>query len=87
MNAASVSALLRRGGLNPLGSGTPASREGIRVTGSTLGGAYIRVGLDSDIAAARAVESVLEICSAAGLVARQVSDRIVHVTAGEEVTP
>lgn len=31
MRAATISACLRRGGLNPLGSGTPYDREGVRV--------------------------------------------------------
>jgi hypothetical protein len=34
-SAAAISGALRRAGFNPLGSGTPRSRQGIRVTGSS----------------------------------------------------
>lgn len=45
ITAASVSGALRRGGLNPLGSGTPRTREGIRVSGGLFG---VRVTADLD---------------------------------------
>lgn len=44
-NASSISRLLRQAGFNPLGSGTPRSREGIRVSGSVVG---VTVAVDFD---------------------------------------
>jgi hypothetical protein len=49
-SAAAVSAALRRVGFNPLGSGTPRTREGIRVTGS-LERVRVVADLDSERAA------------------------------------
>jgi hypothetical protein len=50
-SAAAVSAALRRVGFNPLGSGTPRTREGIRVTGSSLERVRVVADLDSERAA------------------------------------
>lgn len=46
-SAAAISGALRRAGFNPLGSGTPRSRQGIRVTGSS-GRVRVVADLDSD---------------------------------------
>lgn len=45
LTASSVSARLRRAGLNPLGSGTSRQREGLRVSQNTWG---VRVVADLD---------------------------------------
>lgn len=50
VSAQNVSRVLRLGGLNPLGSGTPYTREGIRVKRS---GGNARVSIDVDRASER----------------------------------
>lgn len=50
--ASAISAALRRGGLNPLGSGTSRNREGLRVTGNSRGVTVI-ADLDRQSEAAR----------------------------------
>lgn len=65
MRAATVSACLRRGGLNPLGSGTPADREGVRVKQSRE---QVRVVIDVDDPSRRAAiaDDAASILSSAG---------------------
>lgn len=65
MNASAISAALRRGGFNPLGSGASRTREGLRVSGSLSGIrslAKVRVcaDLDSAGAARRMAQAALE---------------------------
>lgn len=55
--ASAVSRLLRQGGLRPLGSGTPAEREGIRVSGTSTG-VYIRISLDSELETVERIEDI-----------------------------
>lgn len=64
-SAAAVSGALRRAGFNPLGSGSPRTREGIRVTGSRD---RVRVvaDLDSDNAAKRLAEDAAMALAAHG---------------------
>lgn len=68
LTPAAVSALLRRGGLNPLGSGTPASHEGIRVKRAALPGVVtIVVDTDSPTITERLTADAQDLCRAAGL--------------------
>lgn len=65
MRAATVSARLRKGGLNPLGSGTSYDREGVRVKQS---GKQVRVVIDVDDPSRRAAlsDDVASLLTAAG---------------------
>lgn len=66
LTASHVSRLLRRGGLNPLGSGTSRMREGVRVTQS-LGQVTVGVSIDSPRQEARVIQDVKDILTEAGL--------------------
>jgi hypothetical protein len=72
--AAAVSRLLRKAGLNPLSSGTPFHREGVRVTGSDY---YTRIVVDIDSAgrAGRMADAIAEALTAAGRTFDRVDDR------------
>jgi hypothetical protein len=63
--ASAVSAILRRGGFNPLGSGTPRSREGLRVSRSATD-VHVVADLDAAGAAGRMADDAAEILREAG---------------------
>ena len=69
ITASAVSRTLRRGGLNPLGSGTSRNREGLRVSDSLRTGSLRRVrvtaDLDSEYAAGQMIEAAADILAAA----------------------
>lgn len=77
-SAASVSALLRRNGFNPLGSGTPRSREGLRVSQSVTGVAVV-ADLDSEAAAASMSEEAELVMREAGYQVERFNDHIFRV--------
>lgn len=62
---ATVSAFLRRAGLNPLPSGTPRTREGIRVS-RALNGCTVIVDLDAPTAQHRLADEVEEVLTSHG---------------------
>lgn len=76
MNAASVSRTLRRLGFNPLGSGTPRKREGLRVTGTTTGRVWVTADLDSDRAACEMTMNVAKALAGAGYEVRNVENAV-----------
>lgn len=64
-NAAAVSAMLRRAGFNPLGSGTPRTREGLRVSRSGIN-VYVVADLDLNGASRRMAQDAREAATEAG---------------------
>lgn len=65
--AAAVSRTLREAGMRPLPSGTPRSREGIRVSRTSLPAtAYVSVDVDLPRKAARMAADVAEVLTEAG---------------------
>jgi hypothetical protein len=64
-NAAAVSATLRRAGFNPLGSGTPTTREGLRVkrSGDRV---YVVADLDANGASRRMAQDARDAMTEAG---------------------
>lgn len=80
--AAAVSAALRRAGFNPLGSGTPTTREGIRVRGGRE--VYVVADLDSDRAAARMAQDAREALTEAGYATADAGDASFYVTGKSE---
>lgn len=79
-SAASVSALLRRSGFNPLGSGTSRTREGLRISQS-LTGVTVSADMDSDNAAERMSIDAEETCREAGLNVERIGPNIFRVAA------
>jgi hypothetical protein len=73
VTAAAVSRVLRAGGLRPLGSGTPAHREGVRVSGQ-----FVRISVDSPSRERALGDDVVAILVAAGYDVERVSDRIIR---------
>lgn len=79
-SASAISALLRRHGLSPLGSGTPRWREGIRVTGNVTGGVTVSVDLDGASAAKRVADYIEMTLDQAGYAVTRVANGRVRVT-------
>lgn len=72
-NAASISRVLRSGGLRPIAASAPATREGIRVTGQ-----FVRISVDSDRLANELAEDVERILAGAGYGVERVSERVIR---------
>lgn len=64
--AAAVSRALRAGGLRPLPSGTPRSREGVRVSPSVFETVSVVVSIDAPRQCARVAADVEEVLADAG---------------------
>ncbi len=73
MSAAVLSRVLRAGGLRPLPSGTPHSREGIRVSGD-----YVRIAVDSDRLAASLADDARRILTGAGYNVTTIGPRVLR---------
>lgn len=79
LTPASVSALLRRGGLNPLASGAPTSYEGIRVKRGAVGGVVtIVIDTDSPNITERLTADAAGICREAGLLVA-INPQVAHI--------
>ena len=78
--AAGVSRALRSGGLLPLGSGAPYTRQGIRVRANGETWANVSVDLDQPRQAARLADEVAEVLTAAGYTTERNSDTMIRAT-------
>ena len=78
LHAHVVSRALRRAGFRPLPSGTPRTREGLRVSRAATH-VVVLVDLDSASAAARATDDVFDTLAAKGYVVDRVAPNRVNV--------
>lgn len=80
--AATVSRVIRRGGIQTLGSGTSRMREGVRVTGHGPSKARVHVDLDAPSAALRLTDDVVAVLHEAGYRTERTDDNGLYVHKG-----
>lgn len=87
ITAASVSARLRRYGVNPLGSGSSRGREGVRVSRTVFPGRVcVTADFDFETPAARMIDAIVERLELDGFTVERANVRTCYVTR-TEATP
>lgn len=81
--AAGVSRALTKQGLRPLPSGTPITREGVRVGRFSDTRASVRVDIDAPVRAKRTADDIAEALAAAGYAVERRTDTTMYVERAE----